>query len=99
MFLASSAISQFVYSLGGSGFLGVNGSMMIEVMPFLHMLVTIVNESLPNAPDEVLLSNIVVSYALSTLMTGLVFLVLGFSKLGSLTSFFPRHILIVGCWC
>jgi len=32
MFFVSTIVSQLVYTLGGSGFAGANGSMMIEVV-------------------------------------------------------------------
>jgi SulP family sulfate permease len=32
-------VSQFIFSLGGSVFPGGNGSMMIEAVPFVHILV------------------------------------------------------------
>jgi SulP family sulfate permease len=32
MFFISTIVSQLVYTLGGSGFAGANGSMMIEVI-------------------------------------------------------------------
>jgi hypothetical protein len=38
MFLASSFFSQIVFTFGGSKFKGALGSMMIEVMPFLHII-------------------------------------------------------------
>ena len=38
MFFVSCVVSQLVYSLGGSAFKGGNGSMMIEVVPFLHLM-------------------------------------------------------------
>ena len=40
--------------------------------------------------------NYQVGYACSTLVTGIVFLLLGVFKLGNVIQFFPRHIL-VGC--
>lgn len=40
------------------------------------------------------LATVVVAYSLSTLLTGLVFLLLGYLKLGNLLQFFPRHILV-----
>ncbi|KAI8849126.1 hypothetical protein BC829DRAFT_417082 [Chytridium lagenaria] len=83
MFLASTVISQFVFALGGSAFKGANGSMMIEVMPFLHIMVRQIESRLipPDAGDDFnmrpVLATIMVAYAMSTLLTGLVFLVLG----------------------
>jgi len=32
MFFVTTVVAQFVYTLGGSGFAGANGSMMIEVV-------------------------------------------------------------------
>lgn len=45
---------------------------------------------------EAILATIVAAYATSTLITGISFLIIGHFKLGSILSFFPRHILI-GC--
>ncbi|KAF9909868.1 hypothetical protein EC991_007858 [Linnemannia zychae] len=96
MFFVSCIVSQLVYSLGGSAFKGGNGSMMIEVVPFLHIMAeTVVARVGAENRDEVLATTIL-AYALSTLMTGAVFMSLGYFKLGSLIAFFPRHIL-VGC--
>ncbi|TPX30574.1 hypothetical protein SmJEL517_g05888 [Synchytrium microbalum] len=98
MFLASSIIAQLVYTFGGSGFKGVNGSMMIEVMPFLHIMVrTIESKIAPgDGQQHELMATIMVAYAMSTICTGLAFLLLGHFKLGAVIQFFPRHIL-VGC--
>ncbi|KAF9978483.1 hypothetical protein BGZ73_002148 [Actinomortierella ambigua] len=96
MFFVSCVISQLVYSLGGSAFKGGNGSMMIEVVPFLHLMAGTVVERLGAENKEEVLATTIMAYALSTIMTGAVFLALGAFKLGSLIAFFPRHIL-VGC--
>lgn len=45
---------------------------------------------------KVIMATVITSYAMSSVITGLVFLALGVFKLGSLVNFFPRHILI-GC--
>jgi SulP family sulfate permease len=45
---------------------------------------------------NVVLATVITSYALSSILTGIVFFSLGALKLGSIVSFFPRHIL-VGC--
>ncbi|KAJ3529960.1 hypothetical protein NM688_g7780 [Phlebia brevispora] len=96
MFFVTAIISQLVYSSGGSGFAGANGSMMIEVVPFFHILANdiaaIVGE---DHPHEVIATTIM-SFAISSLLTGLTFFLLGALRLGSLIGFFPRHIL-VGC--
>ncbi|KAI9106194.1 sulfate transporter family-domain-containing protein [Phlyctochytrium arcticum] len=96
MFLASTVISQLVYTLGGSAFKGAVGSMMIEVMPFLHIICRTVEAEMQGADSSSILATVMVAYAMSTLLTGLVFLLLGIFKMGNLIQFFPRHIL-VGC--
>lgn len=39
---SSCIVSQLVFSLGGSIFPGGNGSMMIEAVPFFHILINII---------------------------------------------------------
>ncbi|KAJ7086439.1 sulfate transporter family-domain-containing protein [Mycena belliarum] len=96
MFFVSCVIAQLTYTFGGSGFAGANGSMMIEVVPFFHILATsIAREIGPEHPQEIICTTLV-AYALSSVLTGLSFFLLGFLKLGLLIGFFPRHIL-VGC--
>ncbi|KAK7036773.1 hypothetical protein VNI00_011439 [Paramarasmius palmivorus] len=96
MFFVSAIVSQLVYTLGGSGFAGANGSMMIEVVPFFHILAqSIAREIGEDKPAEVIATTIV-AYAISSILTGLSFLLLGALKLGVIIGFFPRHIL-VGC--
>ncbi|CEP12142.1 hypothetical protein [Parasitella parasitica] len=94
MFFVSCIISQLVYSCGGSVFDGGNGSMMIEVVPFLHIMaekiVSVVGQDNPN----VVIPSTMVAFALSSIMTGLAFFLLGALRLGSLIGFFPRHILV-----
>ncbi|GBC04792.1 hypothetical protein RclHR1_05880005 [Rhizophagus clarus] len=93
MFFVSCIVSQVIYSGGFSIFGGGNGSMMIEVVPFLHIMAeTIIRAA---NPEEVIPTTIL-SFALSSVLTGIVFLLMGAFKLGSLIEFFPRHIL-VGC--
>ncbi|KAJ7764856.1 sulfate transporter family-domain-containing protein [Mycena metata] len=96
LFFVSCVVSQLTYTFGGSGFAGANGSMMIEVVPFFHILAaSIAREIGPEHPQEIICTTLV-AYALSSVLTGLSFFLLGFLKLGLLIGFFPRHIL-VGC--
>ncbi|KAF8244954.1 hypothetical protein K440DRAFT_557552 [Wilcoxina mikolae CBS 423.85] len=96
MFYVSCIVSQIVYSGGGSAFKGGIGSEMIEVVPFFHkMAFTVLAEVGQDNPKSVL-ATVILSYALSSILTGAVFFALGYLKLGSLVGFFPRHIL-VGC--
>ncbi|KAH3669548.1 hypothetical protein WICMUC_004970 [Wickerhamomyces mucosus] len=98
MFYISCIISQLVYSLGGSQFKSAIGSEMIEVTPFFHsMAIGILKELGGNdASPNVVISTTITTFAFSSMVTGLIFLLLGYFKLGQLVSYFPRHILI-GC--
>ena len=96
IFYVSTIIAQLVYSCGGSIFRGGVGSEMIEVVPFFHkMAFTILAKVGEDNPKSVLATTIL-SFALSSILTGAVFFLMGTCGLGSLIGFFPRHILI-GC--
>ncbi|OCF36928.1 vacuolar protein [Kwoniella heveanensis BCC8398] len=95
MFFMSCIVSQLVFSLGGSIFPGGNGSMMIEAVPFFHILVNTFSDVIGD-DDKAIIATTMVAFAFSSILTGLVFFVLGAFKLGGLIGYFPRHIL-VGC--
>lgn len=96
MFYVSTIVSQLVFSCGGSIFKGGIGSEMIEVVPFFHkMAFTILHHVGEDKPESVLATTIL-SFAMSSVVTGLVFSVMGACRIGALIGFFPRHILI-GC--
>jgi len=96
MFLVSTVISQLVYCSGISNFKGGNGSMMIEVMPFLHIICQVIIDHVGVDHPKEIIATVMVAYSLSTILTGVVFYLLGRFKMGTIMSFFPRHILI-GC--
>lgn len=63
-------------------------------MPFFHkMAFTILQEVGTENPGSVLATTIL-SYSLSSVLTGAVFFFLGSLRLGTLIGFFPRHILV-----
>lgn len=96
MFYVSTIIAQVVFSCGGSIFKGGIGSEMIEVVPFFHqMAFTIMNRVGKDNPQSVIATTIL-AFSVSSVLTGLVFFLMGVCGLGSLIGFFPRHILI-GC--
>ncbi|KAJ5089528.1 hypothetical protein N7532_008212 [Penicillium argentinense] len=96
MFYVSTILSQVVFSCGGSIFKGGIGSEMIEVVPFFHqMAFAIMNRVGKDNPQSVLATTIL-AFSVSSVLTGLVFFLMGICGLGSLIGFFPRHILI-GC--
>jgi MFS superfamily sulfate permease-like transporter len=102
IFFITTVVAQITYSIGLSRFKGANGSMMIEVIPFLHAMCASVAATVrPMAGDDdgshrrkVILATVMVCYVLSTLLTGATFLLLGLFKMGNIMSFFPRHLLI-----
>ncbi|KAF1834243.1 sulfate transporter family protein-like protein [Decorospora gaudefroyi] len=96
IFFVSCIVSQLCYSLGLSVFKGGVGSEMIEVVPFFHKMAYSIMHQMEGKPPEAVIATTIVSYCLSSILTGLIFLALGAFKLGNLVSFFPRHILI-GC--
>jgi SulP family sulfate permease len=96
IFFVSCIVSQLCYSLGLSTFRGGVGSEMIEVVPFFHKMAYSIMDQMEGKPAEAVIATTIVSYCLSSILTGLIFLALGAFKLGNLVSFFPRHILI-GC--
>ena len=96
MFYVSTVVSQLVFSCGGSIFKGGIGSEMIEVVPFFHRMAFMILARVGEDNVRSVLSTTILSYALSAVLTGVVFFAMGVSGLGSLIGFFPRHILI-GC--
>lgn len=96
MFLVSTIVSQFVLASGGTGFACGAGGFMLEVVPFLYLIIQTIIEDVGEENAHVVVATTMVAYALSSMVTGLAFFLLGYFKLGKLVGFFPRHIL-VGC--
>ena len=64
------------------------------MVPFFHkMAFTIMGEIGEDKPQAIIATTIL-SYSLSSLLTGFAFYFMGISGLGTLICFFPRHILI-----
>lgn len=96
MFYVSTIVAQIVYSSGGSIFSGGIGSEMIEVVPFFHKMAFTILERVGEENPKSVLATTILAFAISAVLTGVVFFLMGACKLGSLIGFFPRHILI-GC--
>lgn len=95
MFYVSCIVSQLVYS-SGSIFRGGVGSEMIEVVPFFHKMTYMIIGVLGTDNADALRATVITSYAMSSILTGIVFFGLGAARLGSIVSFFP-HSILVGC--
>lgn len=63
-------ISQLVYSLGFSSFAAVNGSMMIEVVPFFAILVEGITIAVGEDKPKEIIATTMVAFALSSVLTG-----------------------------
>lgn len=96
MFYVSTIIAQVVFSSGGSIFTGGVGSEMIEVVPFFHQMATTILLRVGEDNPKSVLATTILAFSVSSVLTGLVFFLMGTCGLGSLIGFFPRHILI-GC--
>lgn len=95
IFYVSTIISQLTFS-SGSIFKGAIGSELIEVVPFFHSMARTITDLVGRDHGDAVIATTITSYALSSMLTGLVFFLMGQFKLGSLVGFIPRHILI-GC--
>lgn len=65
-------------------------------MPFFHKMAYMIMGSIGEENPKAVMATTITSYAMSSVLTGLVFFFLGAFKLGNLVSFFPRSIL-TGC--
>ncbi|KAF9258042.1 hypothetical protein L218DRAFT_878057 [Marasmius fiardii PR-910] len=95
LFFMTAVVSQFTFTFS-SGFSGANGNMMIEVVPFFHILAQSIASQIGVEKAKEVVATTLAAYAISSLLTGLAFLLLGALKLGVIIGFFPRHILM-GC--
>jgi SulP family sulfate permease len=92
MFLLTTAVCQFVF-VARSSFDGAIGMMMVENVPFMHTLsVSILAELGADSPKA--LPTILVTYAVSSVVCGALFFVLGYFKLGNIVYLFPKHIIV-----
>lgn len=71
-------------------------SHQIEVVPFFHKMAYMILARIGVDNPKVVMATVITSYALSSILTGIIFLLLGLLRLGDLVSFFPRSILL-GC--
>lgn len=65
-------------------------------MPFFHNMAATITDIVGEDRPEAVIATTITSYALSSMMTGAVFYLMGKFKFGYIVGFIPRHILI-GC--
>lgn len=95
MFYVSCIVAQLTYSTG-SIFRGGVGSEMIEVVPFFHKMTYLIMNTMGMENHDALRATVITSYAMSSIVTGIVFFALGSARLGTLVNFFP-HSILTGC--
>ncbi|KAK3996878.1 sulfate transporter family-domain-containing protein [Cladorrhinum sp. PSN332] len=95
IFYVSTIISQLTFSFG-SIFRGGVGSELIEVVPFFHNMAATITDLVGEDKPDAVIATTITSYAISSMLTGAVFYLMGKFKFGYIVGFIPRHILI-GC--
>ncbi|KAG6014997.1 hypothetical protein E4U54_004463 [Claviceps lovelessii] len=95
IYYVSTIVAQITFS-SGSIFRGAVGSELIEVVPFFHNMAQKITDNVGDDHPDAVIATTIVAYALSSIMTGLVFYLMGRFKFGYMVGFIPRHILI-GC--
>lgn len=68
----------------------------IEVVPFFHHMALKIMDIIGAENPEAVIATTIVAYAASSMMTGIIFYLMGRFKFGFMVGFIPRHILI-GC--
>ncbi|KAL7815323.1 sulfate permease [Trichoderma aethiopicum] len=95
IYYVSTIVAQLVFSTG-SIFKGAVGSELIEVVPFFHNMAAKILDIVGEENPDAVIATTIVAYAMSSMLTGLVFYLMGRFKFGFMVGFIPRHILI-GC--
>jgi sulfate permease, SulP family len=71
-------------------------SLQIEVVPFFHSMAFTITDLVGRDKPDAVIATTITSYALSSMLTGTVFYLMGKFEFGYIVGFIPRHILI-GC--
>ncbi|KAI0540696.1 sulfate transporter family-domain-containing protein [Xylaria digitata] len=95
IFYVSTIVAQLTFSLA-STFKGGVGSELIEVVPFFHSMAATITAIVGEDKPDAVIATTITSFAISSMLTGIVFYLIGRFKLGYIIGFIPRHILI-GC--
>ncbi|KAI0192416.1 sulfate transporter family-domain-containing protein [Astrocystis sublimbata] len=92
MYILSTIFGQVVLTLGGSLFPGALSAMLIEVLPFMRGVASDIRNALGDDNPSVV-PTVMVAYALSSFLIGIVFLILGALGAGRVISYFPQTVL------
>ena len=72
----------------------IMGMMMVENIPFMHIIAEVAVKA--QGEGVATFATVLVTFALSTVVVGIAFYLLGALKIGNAVYFFPRHV-IIGC--
>ncbi|KAF2035003.1 hypothetical protein EK21DRAFT_107635 [Setomelanomma holmii] len=92
LYVMSTIISQLVMTLGGSLFPGAMGSMLIEVLPFLRNIASVIQKRLGEGHPGIL-PTVMAAYIMTSFLVGFVFILLGLLRCGKLVAYFPGTVL------
>ncbi|ORY02566.1 hypothetical protein BCR34DRAFT_605537 [Clohesyomyces aquaticus] len=80
-------------TLGGSLIPGALGSLFVEVLPFLRAIATGIQLELGDGHPGIL-PTVMAAYAMTSLLVGSTFLLLGLFRCGRIVDYFPRNVLV-----
>ncbi|KAI5305011.1 hypothetical protein KEM56_005505 [Ascosphaera pollenicola] len=92
IYVMSTIVSQLVLTLGGSKFPGALGGMLVEVLPFLRALASDI-QGVMGKDNPKLVPTVVVAYAMTSVLIGLAFSILGLLRLGWTVEYIPTTVL------
>jgi len=70
--------------------------MTLDYQPFYNILASDITKIVGENNPQAVIATTLVAFSFSSLLTGVIFFILGKLRLGAIIGFFPRHIL-VGC--
>ncbi|KAH9985937.1 hypothetical protein F4779DRAFT_632465 [Xylariaceae sp. FL0662B] len=91
-YIISGILCQTAMTLGGSLFPGALGAMLIEVLPFMRGVASDIRDALGD-DNPAVVPTVMVAYAMSSFLIGIVFLALGALRLGRFIAYFPQTVL------
>ena len=95
LFLVSTVISQLALNFCSSFSTGL-GTSMAENIPFVHTIANGICIYIENdgGLSEKILPTVLVAVALSTILNGVLFYLVGYFKIGNVLHYFPRYVII-----
>lgn len=89
IFLVGTIVSQFIFSWFSSFKKGVSASIMVEVIPYIHL---ICYSAARNAPTERVMPTVIFCLLISTFLIGVVFYLMAVFNFDVIVYLFPRFV-------